>query len=64
MIKLGVLTTNRMGHTGAMIYRTLRSTETELGISKVKRDMLQHQLVLRLPGEKCSSWKRSPLQAY
>lgn len=40
MIKLGVLTTNKLEHTGAMIYHTLKSAETELDISKVKRDMI------------------------
>jgi len=64
VIKLGILTTDKLEHTGAMIYSTLRSGETELDISKLKRDMLQHQLVLHLPGGKCSPWEHCPLQAY
>lgn len=37
---MGILTTNKLEHTGAMTYSTLKSGETELGIYKLKRDIL------------------------
>lgn len=35
--KVSILTTNKMEHTGTMIYRTSRSTEAEVGVSKEKK---------------------------
>lgn len=40
VIELGIFATNKLEHTGAMIYSTSRSGETELDIFKVKRGML------------------------
>lgn len=40
VIKLGILITSRLEHTGTMIYSASRNGETEVDISKVKRDVL------------------------